>query len=300
MRAHELIEDRTYGEQPRRSKPLDLDEAITLIKTHCSDALREERSNCRIYRGINLDSDAAYFDPSQAQPRRSRNSDNFVTLIMDNSPPWKAYPKRSRSMICTNSLGKAMAYGHVYMVLPYNGTNIGVAPKYDIWEGFYDSTGMEVPDINIHLETMCSDIIGEELSQTDWEEFCGQLSAVGETVCEMTAKQKATNAQPTGKERNAQTLEDFQTHIDWNHLPHYGWSLLKQLTESGTNPNLLANLFQLLGPNRNDFRQTVAGQVGIRSIIEPQRGREIWLEGPAILLHQRHWETELQFNEIQI
>lgn len=300
MRAHELIEDRMYGDQPRRTIPLDLDSAIRLIKENCSDALKEERIGNRIYRGINLDADAAYFDPSSARPRRSRNTDNFVTLIMDNSPPWQAYPKRSRSMICTGALNKARAYGHVYMVLPYNGVKIGIAPKYDIWDGFDDSTGMEVPDINIHLQTMVSDIIGEELSQTDWEEFCGQLQATGEIVCDWVAEQKARNSQPTGKEKNSQTLDDYRQHIDWNHLPKYGWELLGKLTKSGTDPDLLGNLFQMLSPNWNNFRLTTAGAVGLKSTVHVLGGKEMWLEGPAILLHEQHWDEALKFNEIQV
>lgn len=56
---------------------------------------------------------------------------------MDNSPYFKDYPKRSRSLICTTSKEVAGSYAKdrgIYVIFPLNGARIGLCPDGDIWQ----------------------------------------------------------------------------------------------------------------------------------------------------------------------
>ena len=61
--------------------------------------------------------------------RVSQNTNNiYTTLFSDILPSWKDYPPRNKSFICTSDYSTALAFGqpYSYVVLPKNGTNIGI------------------------------------------------------------------------------------------------------------------------------------------------------------------------------
>lgn len=73
-----------------------------------------------------------FVDPRKAkEPRKSRNTKNYYTLIMDNEPIWNRFPKRSQSIIC---LTDGYDYGpNEYIVLPKDGWKIGNTNERDFW-----------------------------------------------------------------------------------------------------------------------------------------------------------------------
>ena len=90
-----------------------------------------------IYRGIEDVSDrAVYFVKPKEHTRVSRNTANYYTLLIDNSPRWSKYPKRSKSIICSTSRETADLYGKVFVVIPKKGSSIGICPDNDIWASF--------------------------------------------------------------------------------------------------------------------------------------------------------------------
>jgi len=120
-----------------RGKPISKEEAIELIKKNCSGIVKSYKTGDRIYRGAGgSDTEYQFIDPTKGKLRRSRNTRNYYTLLMDNLTPWKAYPKRSRSIVCSTDKYKAGGYGSLYIVLPYNNAKIGVCSNRDIWDSF--------------------------------------------------------------------------------------------------------------------------------------------------------------------
>jgi len=67
----------------------------------------------KIYRGLDENYLYGYVKPAEYS-RKSRNTSNYYTLIMDHSQKWKQYPKGSKSIICTTSRSKAENYGSIY------------------------------------------------------------------------------------------------------------------------------------------------------------------------------------------
>lgn len=71
------------------------EETIDYIINHCSDWLNNP---VKIIRGIN--NKIKYFQ-SDPVMRFSVDNANYYTIIMDNSPSWKNYPKRTNSFTCS-------------------------------------------------------------------------------------------------------------------------------------------------------------------------------------------------------
>jgi hypothetical protein len=122
--------------QEDRSKIIKENEAIEIIKKNCKQALNKYKKKIIIYRGIERDDDFLSVDPKSGKPRKSANTKNYYTLINDNSPYWKEYPKRSQSIICSTTDDTTMNYGYTYIVFPYDNAKIGVCYQSDYWDSF--------------------------------------------------------------------------------------------------------------------------------------------------------------------
>lgn len=112
--------------------------AIELAKTNFNEALALDKP--LIVRGMRQKDKRSieYYSISNITGRKSANTSNEYTVLVDNLPAWKEYPKRSESLICTNlnNLGYTWDYGETFIILPENGANIGVCSSYDFWNGF--------------------------------------------------------------------------------------------------------------------------------------------------------------------
>lgn len=108
-----------------------------------------------IYRGINSNSDNLILSSTNTV-RKSTGTNNFHTIIMDHLidtvPEYKEFPKRSESIIATNSKNVAVDYGsRVYYVYPEKGVKIAYSEKSDIWlsklrVGKYETNIVELSD----------------------------------------------------------------------------------------------------------------------------------------------------------
>ncbi len=91
-----------------------------------------------IWRGHKIGDKKAVISKPSTGSRKSQNTANYYTIIFDNSPYFKDYPKRSKSFICHSSINRAGDYAtddrELCLVLPKNGSKIGICPQYDIWD----------------------------------------------------------------------------------------------------------------------------------------------------------------------
>lgn len=120
------------------------DKALEIFETHCKDATWMLEENTPFYRGQEVPSStlraAGYLSvDTSATERKSQNTTNYYTVILDNNPACKDFPKRSRSFIATTNRSMAdnfaaqADYGRTYIMIPYDDTKIGVCPHDDIW-----------------------------------------------------------------------------------------------------------------------------------------------------------------------
>lgn len=131
MKLIELFEKRNFP-HTRMNNILDDEEILTWCKENASEYLSNPTP---IYRGAGAGTTAIYH--TNQFERASKNTFNYYTQWMDNHPDWKAYPKRSKSLICTTSMDVAAGYHQqIFHVIPSNACKIGVVPAHDLWYSF--------------------------------------------------------------------------------------------------------------------------------------------------------------------
>lgn len=165
----------------RRTEKINEKEAIKFIKEHCSEIVkRYKTSDVRLYRGFEYAGDYVFGD-SISQTRKSKNTLNYYTLMMDNSELWKNFPKRSQSFICTTALGTASLYGSPYLVFPVDGTEIGVCPVPDIWFFKVKQIKYALSEFNDAIKDLAT-LYDIKLSETNFNKFKTDLISLGHAV----------------------------------------------------------------------------------------------------------------------
>lgn len=124
-------------EKDSRTSIISREEARDIIKNNCMDVAKQYfNEESRIFRGIKNKRNDFLFGETEKSIRKSRNTENFYTLLIDNSPQWSKFPKRSNSFVCSSSETTASSYGTCYLVLPFDGAKIAVCPHNDFWSSF--------------------------------------------------------------------------------------------------------------------------------------------------------------------
>jgi hypothetical protein len=119
---------------------------LNILETKCKQATRAFHKGLYIQRIIStFNDDFGVIYPKKGE-RESRNTNNIYTLIINESPKWKMYPKRE--VICSSE-----KYNSVYSVFPFNGAKIGVCKDYDMW-GSFSKLGFSAPIFNEALENV--------------------------------------------------------------------------------------------------------------------------------------------------
>jgi hypothetical protein len=156
--------------EPPTYRKLSVDEALHHLKTDFSDAAWMVEKDKSFYRGdwrfpANLHIGSV---DTAATERKSENTANYYTLIFDNHPEMKQFPKRSRSFICATESDRAAGYGgQSYIhVVPGNSAKIGDVGQEDMWDTIIDLFGESG---KIHRFNSNFEMLG--LSDSDWNKW---------------------------------------------------------------------------------------------------------------------------------
>jgi len=122
-----------------RTAELTEEEFLNLVKTKCRDFVSKPKYLQRIKSSFN--GDYSYINPklSHRNPLMKEEGAGGVfsshhTLLMDNLPSWKYFPKRTQSIIGSTNFGFDPSFGdYYYCIIPYDGANFAVAPDCDLW-----------------------------------------------------------------------------------------------------------------------------------------------------------------------
>jgi hypothetical protein len=124
----------------------------------------------KIYRGVDLTDDYYIIDPTK-RIRKSRNTENYYTLIMSHSEEWKHIPPRNNSIICSFDKNTASGYGcNVYEIIPYDNSIWGVS---NTWIKIFNNK-FNLMDFNRELDIFAFKI-NIQLDQDNYENFMIQL-----------------------------------------------------------------------------------------------------------------------------
>ena len=183
-----ILNDYYDEEKQRENKKLvksvyfdaDLNSSIKWIKKNSI----VDKNNL-IYRGLgNAGAEAIYARPSKHK-RKSANTQNYYTTILDNIPSWKEYPKRSKSLICSTSYKRATSYSDFnspYVVFPQVGAKFGICSEYDFWDSFQNLIYGDIANFNYYIMNH-TEIGIYENAENDFKLLCKLLNQPENKYC---------------------------------------------------------------------------------------------------------------------
>lgn len=262
MRLREFILE-FKGPQGGRGKTITREEAVDTIKTKCKKALAEyQKTGKTLYRGAK--NNQYYVVDPKSSPRRSQYTENYYTLILDNDPRWKKFPKRSEALICTTNRYKANSYGGtVNRVFAFDGANYGVAPNDDIWESFKETlpSGTMLGEVNDFI-TFAGEYFDINIKNTKtFQKFMGNIDILAAEM-EMFAD-KYQQDEIDAWDKNFEYYDLFQK---WEYR---GYPPFKKF------------ILDIFAPNKNHFLATK--DIG-RVFTHGLANKEVWTDSKAVLI----------------
>lgn len=245
-----------------RSKKLEEDAIIKYIQKNCMKAFEMyDKRGIGMWRGhINLGTTFGIVSP-RSHSRRSANTDNHYTLWIDNSKQWSKYPKRSQSLICGNR--ERAAYGSnyaKYLVLPKDGSDIGVCPESDFWDCF----GRTYPDT---IDAFNYSLKQAYKRMTDKDDAIDtSLSTLKRAVMDMDALWEYANE---------------EQRAEWTDTRGITCKIL-DICMSKDFKNITKTIDYILDPQPNDFKLMKVGDTKIDNGYD----QECWTDGDSVLIQQ--------------
>lgn len=258
---------------------MDMMAAVRFAKEHCSDYVENVllKSSVNIWRGFATPPSAIFWCDSSNIVRESRFAKfNYYTLMMDNSPEWENFPKRSNSFVCATREARADAYAGrngSYAMIPVDGALIGVAPAGDIWDSFPE-TGREfqfihADEFQVALSQTSDYFIGKKISDKNWDEFSKDVNLITSKL------QKRLKEEPKDYDYYETSRRD------------YGAVLILNFVMKKFGGDMMEFLEWIFSPSKNKFKLS-----HIDSFISNAKGgdttedggREIWFSGKALAI----------------
>lgn len=119
----------TFLLESKHKQSITTEKAIEIAKQHCSKAIANK---IELWRGGNFDDDCYLMDTSHTV-RRSANTSNHYTIILDKFLGEKDLPMRSKSFIMTGEPRTAESFGTSRRIIPFDDAKIGNTGKEDLW-----------------------------------------------------------------------------------------------------------------------------------------------------------------------
>lgn len=136
-----IIKEYSADETKQRSVSIGIDEAKEELNTRFSDAYNlyvkdEDWGLYRGYKPFSYKNNIYFIDPKKSI-RTSKETNNFYTYWISNSPVWEDYPPRNQSVIGSFDEGVASDYGpSIFYVVPINGARFAISNNRDAWMSF--------------------------------------------------------------------------------------------------------------------------------------------------------------------
>lgn len=251
-----LFEEDKYG----RTRSLTIEEARALMP-RLQVAIHKVSENNQIYRGSPNSEQIVYTDPTTVE-RKSRNTSNEYTLLFSHIlPSWSKWPKRSRSLICSEIYSYARGYTHgsgkaePFIVMPLDNPKIAICPHSDFWASFKIK-----PDA---LNSILRDMFAEARQLSD------QLP-------DTTTADGIANMLKAFDDMDSQAKETiFHNVRDGNSFYARQIEQVIKMLESG---NAIAALSQFFDPAKNGFELVDYNNYKSTS------NNEVWISAPCVLL----------------
>jgi hypothetical protein len=224
-----------------------------------------------LFRGVPSANSMEYgFYPKRTEDRMSQNTGNEYTVMINNDPTWKGYPKRQT--IVSTSAPVASGYGKLFVVIPPYGTMLGICSQADIWHSFeYFENETDVK------ASLLNDIFYYPLYH-----FITNPAGGFETDEErdFVLNNKNVDTYVVFK-RLCDLYDDYKERlIEYNKEHDY---ILLNKWKNIKIP-MFKYLQQLLEPNENEFQKTRLQTGWDDTEIFVKRGREVWFDAECLII----------------
>lgn len=215
-----------------------------------------------IYRGMK-DTGSIVVGSGKLLNRKSANTFNYYTLILDVLPSWEHMPRRSQSFICSSSPNGADGYGSRYRVIPLENQEIAIAPKSDFWVSFKHLGEIsryieDLDSFNRYLHTVTAYIHKKYDFPYDVESI--PTSSTNDMIKYLYAMDNFFK-----NDYDPSDIDNRQVEQLYDNIKHHG--------------SFLDVLDTAFNPEFNDFRLTSA-----RYYSNPGKLSEIWLSGKVMFI----------------
>lgn len=261
-----------------RTEELELssEEIIRYIEQYSPKTI-EMLKHTRIYRGAShkITYGPKYVDPTIFN-RKSANTSNFYTTLVDNLPSWADYPKRSQSLVGSTNFGYASEYGNVYLIIPMDGVPIGISSEEDFWESF--------PYVQANLDYESMDIFNTYIY-----DMLDSLNDIKTLKVKPSILANSLDFKTLKHELNKITKDNFDK-IYFTKDTRLGVrkSPFREFIEKNLiSMSMIDILDKLLNPEKNKFKLIKSGD----KFPENTTNNEVWVGGKLILLPVRNLEV---------
>ena len=248
-------------------KPMTLEESVDYVIENCSEWIENP---VKITRSIDSDEEYFYSVPVR---RFSTDNSNDYTLLMDNLPAWKEYPKRRKSFICT--LGEShMNANSKYNIIPLNGSKWGVAPEFDIFHCFKKMTGkyinqeggIAIDSFFNSIRNACVDY-GFNLTDSNYSEYRKQIREFNKII----TNDKNNELKVDYYFKNIMKHEDA-------HKPNFLWKVIVDVVNPKNNGFKLLSIPEIY-KNMDELK--------VGSKMTPDNKLETWTDSPCIFIQNK-------------
>jgi len=265
---------KNYLTEGARSMVIDMDKTIELLMTKCPKVLENgytgDTYTERYFRGVEENDDYYLVNPNSVQTKRkSTDNPNYYTLFTSNAKSWNKFPRRDSSIIMTNDIYLAEDYGNPYLVFPFDGSLLGIAPVSDFWGSFKKTMPSGILQPN-NLTKELKKTFQDELNNTDDTNFRVFFENLKKLDKIFTTPERALD---WSKDRyNSGKIRP--NHLDpWTKAIPYKGNMWKWLDA-------------LFDPQKNGFK---IGKAGTDPIGHTRPGHEIWTEGKCVMVASEVW-----------
>lgn len=215
-------------------------------------------TNYQIYRGM-YNTSPIIFGNGNNMNRRSANTQNYYTLLIDNNAKWNEFPKRSKSFICSTDTNNASMYGKTYLVIPLENQPIGICPENDFWWSFKLGNPS---DLNAELNNLASWCKINKLSEISYNILMSQLAKIDTIAIKLFDD------------------EDMLEEAKYNCSILYEMGYFEEF-------NLMAVLSKFYDPKLNNFK--------LQHDVKGEVDKEVWLSGKVLFIElENEWPEILE------
>lgn len=228
-------------------------------------ALSEGRAQ-KLYRGTSLSQRYSVYAHDGSSYKLSLAKDNnWMELLMDNSPRWSEYPKRGHSITCDTDPEHAARFGrNLFVVVPADGVRCGSSPSVDMYVSF-PRAGLTSTQAYRNYKRFF-DEIHEYLT--------------GYSISTITSPRELDRFFSLCERERSGVRElvygGMQAPVNTK-LPY----VQAVTSKSGT---VRENLESVLDPTQNGF---------VSTLLPNNPSSEVWLEGPAYMVRAELWDRTM-------